>query len=477
MKSKNKNKKLNLSAAIIGIFLVILVLINLCLILKYNVLPLKYLIVYLLLAVILPILIFYASLNKKLKRAAKIFFIVIEIIYILVLGSAFIYLNRTFSFLDNLTSNSEYQMTNYYVIALKDSKYTSLNNVVNKKIGYVDENVDKALNKLKNAVTFEEKEYNAYDKLFSDLYEKNIQGLLITEFYYEMMAEEDETVGSKTQIIYKFSLSEKIEKVIKEADVTNETFILYISGIDSYGNVNSLTRSDVNIIASINPNTNEVLLINIPRDYYVTLHGKGKKDKLTHAGIHGIDMSIHTIEDLLDIEINYYLRVNYSALQKLVDALGGVDVYSNYSFNTVGTGYNYSFKKGYNHVNGMQALQFSRTRKAFKYGDRVRGENQQAIIEAIIKKSCSKAILTKYTDILDALNGSFATNMETNDITKLINMQLDKMPSWDIKSISLSGSDAYDYTYSSPSALRYVMVPDEKTVENAKNALKEMKEE
>ena len=271
-------------------------------------------------------------------------------------------------------------------------------------------------------------------------------------------------------IPFRFFISnkEKVNEITKDVDVTKDVFNVYVSGIDSYGNVTDKTRSDVNIILSINPKTNKILMINIPRDYYVELDGTGQKDKLTHAGIYGVEMSTKTIENLLGIEINYYVKVNYNALINLVDALGGVDVYSKNDFTS---GLNYHFNVGYNHVNGDQALEFVRTRKAFLDGDRVRGENQQAMIQAVIKKACSASILIKYDDILKSLEDSFSTNISTDKIMSLINMQLDSMPSWNIESISLNGSDSYGFTYTYPTQELYVMIPNEETIDEAKNAL------
>ena len=288
-----------------------------------------------------------------------------------------------------------------------------------------------------------------------------------------MLGEDSEDFYDKYKVIYRFSITEMVDDITKDVDVTKDTFNIYISGIDSYGNVNSLTRSDVNIVVSVNPKTNQILMINIPRDYYVKLHDTDSYDKLTHAGIYGVDMSVSTIEDLLDMEINYYLKVNYNALVKLVDALGGVDVYSKYSFKSAGHGY--YFKKGYNHVTGLEALDFVRTRKAFEEGDRVRGENQQAMIQAIIKKGTSGTILTRYTSILNSLTGSFITNISTDKITDLVKMQLDNMPSWNITSISLSGSDGAEYTYTYPTQVLYVMIPNEETVTFAKESLEKVK--
>ena len=182
-------------------------------------------------------------------------------------------------------------------------------------------------------------------------------------------------------------------------------------------------------------------------------------------------MSVKTIDDLLGININYYVKVNFSSVIKIVDVLDGVDVYSEYTFTSY-SGYN--FTKGYNHMNGEQALDFARTRKVFASGDRQRGKNQQAVIEALIRKCTSASVITKYSSLLDSISGSFQTNMSTKEITALAKYQLDKMPEWTVKSISLDGSDAYNYTYSYGRAKSYVMVPYESSIKEAQQALSDI---
>ena len=205
-------------------------------------------------------------------------------------------------------------------------------------------------------------------------------------------------------------------------------------------------------------------MISIPRDYYVQLHGTtGTKDKLTHAGIYGIDMSIQTLEDLLQTKINYYFKVNFTSVIDIVDALGGLDVYSEYTFVSYS---GYSFKKGLNSVNGEQALDFVRTRKAFTDGDRQRGKNQQALIEAMFRKATDKSIITKYNSLLNAINGKYQTNMSIKKMTSLIKTQLNTMKSWNITSYSLTGSDSSNYTYTYYQLL-YVMEPDEESISTA----------
>ena len=476
---KKKVRKLNIYLFIISIILILMIFLTTYLIIKYDILPLKYLIIFIIVVIVIPFVLIFLTLKKKKKKGnkLKVFLSIIEIIYIVILGFGFYYLNKTFNFLDDFTSNNKYQIKNFYVVALNKSDYKEIRDLDTEKIGFVNNlnsSIEDANKKLMEVIKVDLAEYDDYTTLISNLDKKEIEGFVIGDSYFDSLVEEDEELKEKLKVIYKFSLKEKLESFKKEVNLQKDTFNIYISGIDSYGDVNSLTRSDVNIIVSVNPKTHQILMINIPRDYYVALHGTGKKDKLTHAGIYGLDMSVKTLEDLLDIEINYYFKVNYGALVKLVDALEGVDVYSKYNFTTAGVPY--KINKGINHLNGKQALDFVRTRKAFKEGDRVRGENQQAMIQAIIKKACSKDILLKYSNILNALKGTFTTNFSTDEITDVINMQLDKMPDWDITSISLDGSDGEEYTYSYPNQKLYVMIPDSKTIENAKENLKKVKE-
>ena len=249
--------------------------------------------------------------------------------------------------------------------------------------------------------------------------------------------------------------------------INKGVFNVYISGIDTSGTISNVSRSDANIIATVNTNTHEILLTSIPRDYYVTLHSKGAKDKLTHSGIYGINETVTTVEDLLDIDINYYVRVNFTTVIKLVDTLGGIQVYSDYDFTAQG----YHFNKGYNTLNGAEALAFSRERYSFASGDNQRVKNQQAVIEAIIDKVISPELLTRYTSILNSLEGSFQTNIEQNEISNLVKDQLSNMSSWTVKSNALTGTGSYGPTYSMGSTKLYIMLPSDSSVAEAKQKI------
>jgi len=466
---KRKIKKI--FYGLIAVILLLLIYLNTYLVMKYNVLPIKYLIVYFIIVGLIPFLLIFTTLFTKCKRIWKSAFLILEFIYIIILFFAFFYLNQTFNFLDEFTSGYDYETKKYYVLTKSESN-TEIEELENKSIGYtknLDASIEHALEELDKTVKTNHEPVEGYTSLFEKLNNKELECILIIQSYYDLLTETDESLKDTTKIVYEFSIKEKVNEITKDVDVTKETFNVYISGIDSYGGVTEKTRSDVNIVMSVNPKTNKILMINIPRDYYVELDGIGEKDKLTHAGIYGVETSTKTIENLLDIEINYYVKLSYNALIKLVDALGGVEVYSNHDF--VSVDIYHHFKKGYNYVNGDQALDFVRTRKAFLDGDRVRGENQQAMIEAVIKKASSADILLKYDDILKSLEGSFATNISTNKIMSLVNIQLNTMPSWNIESISLNGADSYGFTYSYPGQELYVMIPNEETVASAKEAL------
>ncbi len=473
----NKRKFKRVSLILIALVLLIIVYLNTYLLIKFNVLPMKYFVIYVVGALILPLILIFLTCFKRLKKIIKIIFVTLEILYIIVLIIVFFYLNKTFNFIDDFTKQYDYETKTYYVLVLKDSKYNKIEDLVNTEIGYeekLETNMDSVIKKLKSKVKINAEQYESFTKIIDDLNNKKITSMLIEESFYKIFSENNELEGnnplSNTKILYQFAIREKIKDLEKDVDVTKDAFNVYISGIDTYGDVTDKTRSDVNIVMNVNPKTHKILMINIPRDYYVELDGVNKKDKLTHAGIYGVEMSMKTLEKLLDIEINYYVKVNYNALIKLVDALDGVEVYSKYNFSSYE--YHFRFKEGYNHVNGKQALDFVRTRKAFLEGDRQRGENQQAMISAIIKKASSSAILVKYDDILKSVEGNFATNITTDKIMSLVKMQLDSMPNWEIESLSLNGQDSYDYTYTYPSQELYVMIPDQDTILNAQGILK-----
>lgn len=467
-KAKKKLKKTTIVSRIILIIYLALTLFILGKIISMNVLPSKYLIPLLIVYVIITILFGLFAWKNKFKNWIKIVSNIIFVIFIVISSFGLYYLNSTLTLLDDI-KDKDYQLVDYYILVLKDSNFEKIDELNNRTLGIyesTDETYDKALKKLNKKISAKTNPYDSYLSEADALIKKEVDSIFISAVNYSMLNENIENFEQDTKILDTISIKIESNVKVKDADVTKESFNIYISGNDIYGNIASVSRSDVNIIATVNPNTNTILLTSIPRDFYVQLHGtNGYRDKLTHSGVYGIDMSVTTIEDLLDIDINYYMRVNFTSLMKLVDAIGGVDVESDYTFKAVS---GERFTKGNNHLNGKQALAFARERKAFKDGDRQRGKNQQKVLTAILNKTLSSStLITKYTDILDSLGGSFQTNMPTTKIYNLVNMQLDKMPSWNIESISLNGKDSHNYTYTYPKQKLYVMEPDINSVNEA----------
>ncbi len=247
------------------------------------------------------------------------------------------------------------------------------------------------------------------------------------------------------------------------------TFVVYFSGIDVWGWTDTKSRSDVNIIAAVNTNTRHIQLINTPRDYYVEMPiSNGAKDKLTHAGLYGVENSMGTLSMLYDIDIDYYLRVNFSGFEAIIDEMGGVDVYSEYDF-TVDPIKHYT--EGYNHLTGLEALAFVRERHAFASGDNQRGRNQMALLNAMIQKVCSADFLANHDKIIEDLTDMYRTNIPDDVIAGLIFNQLLNNEAWTVDSYAVTGTGGTETTYSTPDSAGYVMIPNDADVEQAKELL------
>ena len=254
--------------------------------------------------------------------------------------------------------------------------------------------------------------------------------------------------------------------------ITTEPFVLYLSGVDNRGELTEDARSDVNILAVVNPVTKRVALVNTPRDYYVDLAGTDSKDKLTHAGLYGVGTSMQTLGGLYGVEVDEYVRINFAGFIDIVDALGGIDVYSDYSFTSVGSPGYYDptdFTEGWNHMDGKAALAFARERHAFATGDIQRGINQMKVIDAMLEKIKSPALLTSYSRLLAAVADNFVTSLSTGQIAALVRMQLADFAAWDIENYSVTGtSSSSTHCYSAQGQKLYVMTPDEASVEEAR---------
>ena len=257
--------------------------------------------------------------------------------------------------------------------------------------------------------------------------------------------------------------------------ITKEPFVIYLSGVDNRGELTEKARSDVNILAVVNPATKRVALINTPRDYYVDLAGTSSKDKLTHAGLYGVETSMATLGNLYGVNVEHYIRINFAGFISIIDAVGGVDVYSDQAFTSVGSPGYYdptTFAEGWNHLDGKSALAFARERHAFASGDIQRGINQMKVIDAMVNKLKSPTVLMSFSKLMDAVSDCFVTSLSQEQISALVRMQLSDLANWDIQSYSVTGSSGKSsQCYSAKGQSLYVMKPDENSVAQAKELI------
>lgn len=471
--SKNKSTWFFRVIAIISIIIFIVFGIMLYVL---DMIPFKFLIIFYIVFGLLYLYLIFTSFPKKVKNKFRISSCVFLILFGAVFGIGIKYLNDTMDFV-GIISKDLLQKEVYYVMTLDSSTIKNVKDLDNKTIGiYSSKNSEEAIKLLDKKIDSTNKEYKNIVELFEDLQDKKIDAVLINDSTKNLLSSDLSDMKLKLKEIYKVYVSIEKTDIVKVVDITKKPFNIYVAGGDAYGSIDNVTNTDVNMIITVDPINRKVLLTSIPRDYYVNLpsFGDDAYDKLTHAGYYGIEESAKAIENLLDIDINYYVKVNFSTIEGVIDAIEGVDVYSDYSFKADIYPDYFTFKKGMNHLNGKQALAFARERHSFKDGDVQRVKNQQKVLTAIINKvTSSTTLVTNFSQILDSVGNSFSTNMETKSINRFIKMQLNNMRGWSIESQNLIGTDLYTKeTYTYPSLELYVMKQDKKSVDAAKEKIK-----
>ena len=443
---------------------------------KINVLPKKYLIVIISIILVLDIVILLLSLKYRNKIIITVLCILLSIVYSI--GSY--YFNKTSSTIDNISNNTE---TKVYIsiITLKDSELSELSDINNKNIGEAT-SIDVAgtnylVNDLKeNNININETKYESLELLCSGLYNHEVDAIILNNVYIEFASELSNYTNfeEETKVIYTFTYEkETIDTSNKVSDITKDAFNLLITGTDSRDGVNSPSRSDVNMILTINPTSGIILLTSIPRDYYVPEVCKedegcklGVSDKLSRTGVYGMNVVKETIEGFMNIEINYTLKVSFDSVIDIVDALGGIDVYidSDAALSSKG------WYEGYHTFTGEEALEFSRERHAYATGDHQRIKNQQTILKAIINKLISPSIITSYPSLLEAISGTFITDLTTEEITSFIQHQIDTSKHWVYEQYYLQSIDDWGYSVE-VGDMQYMGYPVEETIVTGRNKI------
>lgn len=472
-KNEKNNPKGNIIFKILAFVYFLITIVFYIAVIQIDMLPTLYTVVFTIAEILFTYLIIRGIAKSRKGYVINIICIIIAILISAVYVYATNYLLATSNFLGNVFKQVT-ETEQYYIVSKKDSSYTNIEDVEGTDV-YLFQIEESVKNDLENKVNVTLKSEQNLTDLGTKLIDDEIDTIFVSLTQYEMLSEEIKGFKENTKIIYIVNHDVKVESVIEntnsEHTIENGIFNVYVSGIDTTGSITNVARSDANILATVNTKTHEILLTSIPRDYYVTLHSKDANDKLTHSGIYGISETVTSVEDLLEIDINYYVRINFTTVIKLVDIIGGVDVYSEYNFST-NTDPSFTFTKGNTHLNGQQALAYSRERYSFVDGDNQRIKNQQQVIEAIIEKVLSSnTILTKYINILNSMEGSFQTNITQDEVSKLVQDQLSSMSSWKITTNSLTGTGAYYPTYSMGSQELYVMIPDNDSIEEAEEQI------
>lgn len=445
------------------------------LIFRHNILAFRYLNV---MTAAVVILVALASLLLIIYRKAEKFTIFFLTLAILMSSVSFFALQQFVGFTSHINSTSNYSEYSMSVVVLKDSdvhNVTQLDSVT----GPTDTDNDNIQKLIADIKTSQSKELTveqstSYLAAYKSLVSGEAKATVLNSVFENIIESEYPDYASKIRKIYTKNITKEVAapKVSK-----NKSFNVYVSGIDTYGPISSVSRSDVNILMTVNQDSKKILLTTTPRDSYVPIAdgGNNQKDKLTHAGIYGVDSSIHTLENLYGVDINYYVRLNFTSFLKLIDLLGGVDVYNDQEFTAHTNGKFYPV--GNVHLDSEQALGFVRERYSLADGDRDRGRNQQKVIVAIIQKLTSTEALKNYSDIIQGLQDSLQTNMPIETMIDLINTQLESGGSYKVNSQDLKGTGRMGLpSYAMPDSNLYMMEIDDSSLATAKSAIQDVME-
>lgn len=417
---------------------------------------------------LISILIFLFVVRKK-SRSLHILFIVLMLVPTIGLFYSQSIFNRIFG-------NSDFETNKISFIKLSKNKLTvdtiDSQTVFGQSIGFDNDNFDHINEDLTERFDFEinmltsESDFDTVQKLYDGEFEVGI----IDNAVIDTIIETYPWFGVDFEVLWTIEREIKRDDITIEVPVDKDAFVVLISGIDIDGRISLRSRSDVNILVVVNPNKGSITMVSIPRDMFVPFACKDDAlDKLTHSGIYGINCTVQTIENFIDIDINYYVRLNFTSFIKIIDVIGSIDVYSEFSFtDMLGT---YRFKQGINKMDSKKALAFARERSAFESGDVQRGLNQQEVIKAVIKKLISPSTLTKIDKIVSSVAKSIDTNLDPADIQKLIALQIDKGIDWQFSSYHVDGTESRRETFSIPGRELFVVLPSEDSVRDIKEVI------
>ncbi|HFI0341747.1 TPA: LCP family protein [Streptococcus suis] len=408
------------------------------------------------------------------RRKARVLTTVLLVLSLIATSVGVYGMREVVNFSSRLNSNSAFTEYEMSIIVPATSDITDISQLtsVMAPSDYDQENVTALLDDVSKmkSVQLSKTPTSSYLTAYQSMMNGETQAMVFNGVFTNILESEDSDFSNKVRKLYTFKVTKQVETTIEQA--SGDSFNIYISGIDTYGPISSVSRSDVNIIMTVNRATHKILLTTTPRDSYVAIAdgGQNQYDKLTHAGIYGVDASIHTLENLYGIDISNYVRLNFTSFLQLIDLVGGIDVYNDQEFTSLHG--NYHFPVGNVHMNADQALGFVRERYSLSGGDNDRGKNQEKVIAALIKKLSAPENLKNYQAILSGLEGSIQTDLSLETIMSLVNSQLESGTQFTVESQALTGSGRMDLpSYAMPSSQLYMMEIDQNSLTNVKSAI------
>lgn len=480
---KEQNKVLRGIGIALSILLVVASFYLLYQLIKINVLPTKLLflitIVFVLLDAIFALLLCYYT------RAVVSKIICVVITLVLIFGSCMggYYISKTGSLLTNITNVTKHAKNTVSVVVKQSSDIKNKSQLNGLSVGTLrtigTQGSSKALKELsKDGIVMNQSEYDSLSAMLEAFYNGEVDSIIINESSRSQILDMESYVDfdNNTRVVYQTSYKvENTDKAYAVSDITSKPFNILISGSDTRGGFDENGRSDVIMVATVNPKTSTILLTSVPRDFYVTTACdaadgcmQGALDKITHTGIHGTNTTKRTVEQLLGVEINYTFKVGFDTVTDLVDALGGVDVYVEPGY-AVSTS-TFSVHEGVNHLDGQHALAYARERYSYTEGDRQRTKNQQQVLMGIVNEATKPSVITKYASIMDAMANTFSTTMSNEEISDLIKHQINNNPKWKMEQYMVDGTGDTLMCAELGDAAS-VMVPDQSTVKIAKDKI------
>lgn len=480
---KEQNKVLRGIGIALSILLVVASFYLLYQLIKINVLPTKLLFLITIIFVLLDAI--FALLLCYYTRAvvSKIICVVITLVFIFGSCMGGYYISKTGSLLTNITNVTKHAKNTVSIVVKQSSDIKNKSQLNGLSVGTLrtigTQGSSKALTELsKDGIVMNQSEYDSLSAMLEAFYNGEVDSIIINESSRSQILDMESYADfdNNTRVVYQTSYKvENTDKANAVSDITSKPFNVLISGSDTRGGFDENGRSDVIMVATINPKTSTILLTSVPRDYYVSTACdaadgcmQGALDKITHTGIHGTNTTKRTVEQLLGIEINYTFKVGFDTVTDLVDALGGVDVYVEPGYAV--TNQYFSVHEGVNHLNGHDALEYARERYAYTEGDRQRTKNQQQVLMGIVNEATKPSVITKYASIMDAMANTFSTTMSNEEISDLIKYQINNNPKWKMEQYMVDGTGD-TLMCAELGDVASVMVPDQSTVKLAKDKI------